>query len=301
MWHSVNAEDFAESGKVMKGLEERGVWFVCDEYEINRGAVVAKYPYPVGDPGDSEIRWGPYMPLEFAPHLFLSFSRLHEEGEFEESVLAWSNKYGVIGGDRFGRLSESGRVPIARFREEAKRAWVVIRLYESALNSDAQAVQSLLHRYRDDQLIQALLAEYRKSALFIAVSSESPDEEIPGHHLLPFALYEAVRVVNRTVRTYCHRELVPTMTFRKGGRLLADPTGTVGKWIFSDLLGAMYLQMYWLIEAGDKLTRCGHCGRVISLARPHPKGRKPRNDMRYCDDACRQAYHRAKKKGVTSA
>jgi hypothetical protein len=110
-----------------------------------------------------------------------------------------------------------------------------------------------------------------------------------------------VQVVNRAVRTYCHRELVPTITFRKGGRLLADPAGTVGKWKFSNLLGAMYLQMYWLIEAGDKLTRCGHCGRVISLARPHPKGRKRRNDMRYCDDACRQAYHRAKKKGVTSA
>ncbi len=64
---------------------------------------------------------------------------------------------------------------------------------------------------------------------------------------------------------------------------------------FKSLLGAMYLQMYWLMAARSDLTRCEHCGLLISLARPTPEGRKRRRDQRFYGDACRQAHHRAKK------
>jgi hypothetical protein len=67
-------------------------------------------------------------------------------------------------------------------------------------------------------------------------------------------------------------------------------------WTFDNLLGAMHLQMYWLMASGGNVTRCEHCGRIVSLARPHPEGRKRRSDKRFCDDACRQAKHRSKKK-----
>jgi hypothetical protein len=60
-------------------------------------------------------------------------------------------------------------------------------------------------------------------------------------------------------------------------------------------VGAMYLQMYWLLESGGDVTRCEHCGLTISLSRPQPEGRKRRSDKRFCDDACRQAHHRSKK------
>jgi hypothetical protein len=40
------------------------------------------------------------------------------------------------------------------------------------------------------------------------------------------------------------------------------------------LLGAMYLQMYWLMAAGGNVTRCKYCGRIISLASPAPDARK---------------------------
>ena len=65
-------------------------------------------------------------------------------------------------------------------------------------------------------------------------------------------------------------------------------------WTFDTLLGAMYLQMYWIMASSDSKTRCEHCGRIISLGRPHPDGRKRRRDKRFCDDACRQAHHRSK-------
>jgi hypothetical protein len=67
-------------------------------------------------------------------------------------------------------------------------------------------------------------------------------------------------------------------------------------WAFDNLIVAMYLQMYHLMTAGSDLIRCEHCGLLISLARPRPEGRKRRRDKRFCDDTCRQAHHRSKKR-----
>ena len=76
---------------------------------------------------------------------------------------------------------------------------------------------------------------------------------------------------------------------------------TYTSWTFDNLLGAMYLQMYWLVASRDSVARCEHCGRIISLGRPHPEGRKRRSDKRFCNDACRQAHHRSKKKRAQDA
>jgi len=66
-------------------------------------------------------------------------------------------------------------------------------------------------------------------------------------------------------------------------------------WPLDNLLGAMYLRMYWLMTSAEELKRCEHCGLLNPLARPHPEGRK-RRDKKICDDACRQAHHRSKKR-----
>lgn len=66
-------------------------------------------------------------------------------------------------------------------------------------------------------------------------------------------------------------------------------------WGARNLLGVMYLQMYWLMTSSGDLARCGFCGRLIALSRPNPGGRKRRSDKKYCNDTCRQAHRRAKK------
>src|SRR5215213_10034326 len=76
---------------------------------------------------------------------------------------------------------------------------------------------------------------------------------------------------------------------------LADPMRPRMIWPLDNLLGAMYLQMYWLMTSAEELKRCEHCGLLNPLARPHPKGRK-RRDKRICDDACHRAHHRSKKR-----
>ena len=37
-------------------------------------------------------------------------------------------------------------------------------------------------------------------------------------------------------------------------------------WTFDNLLGAMYLRMWWIMLAGGDLVRCEHCGRSMSLS-----------------------------------
>jgi hypothetical protein len=62
-----------------------------------------------------------------------------------------------------------------------------------------------------------------------------------------------------------------------------------------NLLGAMYTQFSWLLASGGDLSRCKHCGRIISHASPAlgggRRGRKPRKDKEFCDSRCRQNYH----------
>jgi len=87
------------------------------------------------------------------------------------------------------------------------------------------------------------------------------------------------------VGNYCS----PILSVKEGSR---DPFGVTASWNFKSLLGAMYLQMYWLMGSGGNVTRCRYCGRIISVASPAPDARKtPRQDKKFCDDACRQRHH----------
>ena len=105
------------------------------------------------------------------------------------------------------------------------------------------------------------------------------------------ALAASVSVVNTIVRRYCFQGIVIEFD---GPR--PDPSVVRLKWDAYNLLGVMYLQMYWIMFSGGTLARCEQCRRVISLAKPNPEGRKRRRDKRFCDDACRQAHHRSKKR-----
>ncbi len=72
---------------------------------------------------------------------------------------------------------------------------------------------------------------------------------------------------------------------------LGSPTASLWP---RNLLGAMYLQFYWLITSAGDLSRCKHRGRFLSYAPPISatgKTRKPRNDKEFCDSRCRQNYH----------
>jgi hypothetical protein len=71
------------------------------------------------------------------------------------------------------------------------------------------------------------------------------------------------------------------------------PDNLTSTWRVRNLLGAIYLQFYWLITSTSGLSRCKYCGRIISYAPPMPNSekRKPRKDKEFCDSRCRQNYH----------
>ena len=75
------------------------------------------------------------------------------------------------------------------------------------------------------------------------------------------------------------------------------PSDIVDTWSFDNLLGAMYLQMFWLMGSGANTTRCDWCGRFITLGKPSPEAKKRPSHKRFCDRYCRQKWnyhHRAK-------
>ena len=73
-------------------------------------------------------------------------------------------------------------------------------------------------------------------------------------------------------------------------------------WGFRSLLGAMWLQMLWLLTAPEEdVRRCLWCDQVITFEQPEQpaipawknnrrRRRKIRKDKQYCDAHCRTAY-----------
>ena len=119
-------------------------------------------------------------------------------------------------------------------------------------------------------------------------------ERIEGydHVLLQVGLTCAVQTVEEVVHEMYRNRIWFSMEDGKGPDLSTVHTA----WDFDSLIGAMHLQMWWLMASAGDITRCEFCGRIVSLARSRPDGRKHRRDKRFCDDACRQAHHRSKKK-----
>jgi hypothetical protein len=277
------------------------MWHVCEAYELTRRKeapkhdgdsylVVPKYPY---EPATFD-KWRNYQPLEETPDLFLKFARLYGAKDQSEAMFDWVRAYGTLG---------HGKPPwVAGAPQDAKGFWDAVRqaagllaLYEAVLNRDTHRVQ------------RAILAEFPYVGIQWQLYNELPNkpahmdhdfvasgiaesvEEIYGGDYLSYALETVCHEVQHMVGALCR----PILSVNEGS---SDPASVTATWNFHSLLGAMYLQIYWLVAAGSELTRCEYCGRLISLARPYPESRKRRRDKRFCDDACRQAHHRAKDK-----
>ena len=269
MRHKVGADDFKRAGRLLKQQEETGMWWVCEEYELSADSVVAKHPAP-GE--EARGQWRHYRPLEEVPDLVLKFARLFDQTNFERAALEWSNRYGLPGTTEHtegNRLDETSHfvesMTLSRFRHEVEWLRAIIQKYEAVLNGV------------EDMGVRQYVAGGGSEAASLEVT-----------------LFMTMHMVTGRVRQLCHPVLV-LASDERNPHDRSDPSGVKSAWGFDNLLGAMYLQMYWLMASGGELARCEYCRRTISLARPHPEGRKPPKHKRFCDAACRQANHRSKK------
>jgi hypothetical protein len=277
MQRKVSLDDFREASKelVLQHKLQRNLgpdsWWVCDEYELRGDKIVSRFDERY------EEKWTSYKPLVDTPDLFLKFARLYQAPNFGEAARQFSQRYGLLH-EPWQRQED-----LSSFYRRAKQAWIVLRLYEAVLNTNARAVESLVSQNLDENNGLRDLIEAGK-VLF----PELPEEA----RWLTFAILQVTVRVGSVVEELCYpaldlEELNIPLNYSK-------IRSTIG---FRNLVGAMYLQMHLLLASGGNLTRCEYCKGIISLARSHPEGRKRRRDKRFCDDACRQAHHRSKKQG----
>jgi hypothetical protein len=298
-----------------------GRWWVADRYDVRRTkeggrCIVSPYGWPTGG---SSSRWETYRPLISHPHLFLEFARLAdridgppppevhlksdhpklnvsvfpETDNNTEIALSWAEKYGVLGleGGRNDPDPLGGEKDTVRsFCEEADWAYETLTLYEAA--TDPHEVDVYL----------------------IARNAEAPPDEIDhilsdGEYARRYALKEVMRDVELHVGKYCSPAL-----YRDGDRVVQG-------WTFDSLLGAMWLQMMWLVTSKDVPRRCAGpgCNRIVSYAQPQQpqewsdqsidpwkkndrsRGYRTRKDKKFCSDNCRVKHwqHKQKRKSRT--
>jgi hypothetical protein len=301
MWRRLGRDDFREASELVSGSSGSRVWEVCEEYELRRVAEAPEgdtlacllVPTYSSEPPNFD-KWRSYEPLEDTPDLFLRFARLYRADDPVQAMVEWVRRYGSL---EHGQPPwRSGAPQDARqFGEAVGRAAGVLALYEAVLNGDGEKARSVaLDEYPFVGVWGTLYNAWSNKLThtdrgFVVNKISELIEKIYGGDYLRYALAAAADEVERMVSSYCS----PALRVEEGAR---DPSGVAAQWTFHSLLGAMYLQMYWLMAAGGNVARCEYCSRIISLARPYPEGRKPRQDKRFCDDACRQAKHRSKKK-----
>lgn len=292
MRRRLGPEAFHETRSTARGLGDGSWLWVCDEYELREddngeGEALSNLRLAPAYPVSREEKWRRYAPLKDHPDLFLRFARLRGRDCSPETALGWVREHGILGCEAVTLLSRTAiqyvRLPetetVGAFFEEVDRAAAVLALYEAVMNGDPEAARRAASE-EFPLVCGGHLEEYRSSGMGIECGGE-----------LGFALSVATHEVEGMVRKFCR----PSFSIAPGA---ANPSKAEAGWGFETLLGAMYLQAYWLMAAGENVAFCRYCGRPIPLTSRNPDSRKPRRDKRFCSDACRQShYYHAKRKG----
>jgi hypothetical protein len=178
-------------------------------------------------------------------------------------ALDWAWEHGTLGltsGDEVdgfrGASTRGGKEDtVSSFAKEAWRANACLRLYEAATAEelDTDLIASYMYP-RDRVFFTHTPARTREWALSI-VATET-QKKVAGN-AYP-ALYGEIG------------------SFEAG-------------WTFTGLLGAMWLQMFWLLTAEEEPRRCRHCDKIISYGGSDQRKRGPKR--RFCDKKCSDSYH----------
>jgi len=233
----------------------------------------------------------PVVPLK-PDHPVLPYSEVPETDNNTKIALRWAQAYGVLGlgGERDDPEPRGGeKDTVKAFCEEADWAYATLTLYEAA--TDPNEVDGYL----------------------IAKHADTPDKIdrilSDSEYARRYALEEVMQDVELHVGKYCSPAL-----YREGDRVVQG-------WTFDSLLGALWLQMMWLVTSKDVPRRCAGpgCNRIISYAQPQlfrewnnqftdpwkknnrSRGYRTRKDKKFCSDNCRVKNWQHKRKRKRSA
>ncbi len=313
-------------GIAVKNELRAGHWPVYEHYELREeeGEVFVVAPAALRRRyEDSDGEWSrmvirdpiedlkrSYAPLR-TPELLLEFAELVEpirrkamkptnlaerprEDPFaRELVLYWAQQYGVLGihdvdvvahddGESTGvTIGAARRENVRRFYEEAFAINRCLRLYE-AVTGEGGPERAMV----EEAVVHEPLWAYQLR--------HQPDAEVED-----WALEKVLQTVQRRLYDESHSQLYRYDT--------GEVVGGLG---FNSLLGAMWMQMSWLLMADTAVKRCKvhDCRKVVhfeSEGTPpsdattslHDK-RKRRSDVKFCPNGrCKQRYWARKKAG----
>lgn len=308
MWRRLNREDLFDSNPLLARGERRHefAWTVFNDYALTE--VNGKDPYLKASLAAGVSR--SYEPLLDTPHLFLDFARLYEHRNPHQATREWIGKYGLLGLDTLGwnphahsdffppagspiEYSDRGgpHETLTRIRNASHVANDALVLYEAALSRDVEKLEQAIY------IDGPTRAQYR-----IEVGSRDylrQKADWAGVAYADFLVDMATRLVYDRVQPVLEAFTYPYLSPRSPSGELAGydelwrPELLASSLWPRNLLGAMYLQFFWLITSSGDLSHCRHCGRIISYALPMKAGkaRKPRRDKEFCDSRCRQNYH----------
>jgi hypothetical protein len=169
------------------------------------------------------------------------------------------------------------RETLTAFKDAAGRANAILRIYEAATDPDGPDT-AVLGGFASKG--EAPVAGMEGLAVF--------DGEETAPALKEWGLRQAWKTVGHVLAGHCYPELYRLKeTFDRG-------------WGFKSLLGAMYLQMMWLMTATGTPPRCKgpDCNRFITIeqldqhadAGPRKKYRT-RKDKEFCSNRCKNRWH----------
>ncbi len=299
-------EDLTKVSPLLQDKEDHAdfPWPVYEDYDIVEQEDGLAYVRAVPRPGEQEARAASYYyPLVDTPHLFLDFARIVESRDPGLAMMQWVHTHGLLGlahEDRgfFVEMMPEVVIPpsqydprggpgetVAALWYEAEVSNEILVLYEAALNRDAEKLDHVLHPEEEDQ--------ERRERVPYRTEKKGADDADRTNRLIGLAMGQIWEYVGGPLRDYAY----PKIGYR--GEMPADLSllsmdRIMPSWGVRSLLGAMYLQFYWLLTSAGNLSRCKNCGRIISFAPPIPgksADRKPRKDKEFCSRRCRQNYH----------
>jgi hypothetical protein len=226
--------------------------------------------------------------------LVVEFAELADRPTTPEAIVEWAEIYGLLGFPDtdvvsvdagfmiFNVKGQGRRDSVTRFATAVREVSACLRLYEVATAPEM------------DPSVVEIYAEC------LPLKARRPWE----HSANQQDRRRVLRMVGRTVQTRvvegCHPQL----------QLTSAGTFTFG-WGFRNLLGAIWLQMAWLLATGEDAPRCRllDCDRIITFEpseapiepglKKNARGKyKTRSDRVFCKDRpCKQKYHYRKKAG----
>jgi hypothetical protein len=285
-----------------KEIHEPFVWHVYEDYELVEEEDALPYlraSIPKGYEWPKRVK--SYNPLVDTPRLFLDFARIAERKNPAKALSQWIAQYGLLGFANsnpqwFPEGFPEVTVPPRQYDdrggpgETLDAVWNEVyttneglALYEAVLNRDSHTLESLLLPSEEDP--DWLERRWR------SVNERMRETDCARIDVLIDQALAQVWEYVMALAVFAYPAISPTGSLNQQPLLTLDRLNA--SWGVRNLLGAMYLQFFWLVTSAGELARCKYCGRIISYAPPMPESekRKPRKDKEFCDSRCRQNYH----------